>query len=800
MFPDKDVKKPVGFNEADKQTNRVQDSIVVEERTNELIRLNEELCKEIVERRKAEKELEQRTQLLATLLDISNLVSSTLDLKPLLESILDRLKMIIPYRGARIMAIEGEVVRIVAHRSSMSDSEAEEYEFLMDNIPISKEIIMNKKPVVLGDIHSNDEKSETFRKALGQYLDIVFKGSRSWMGIPLIMKDRVIGALTVDYDEPDFYSPHHAELGMAFANQAAIEFENARLYNETIKSADELKTMFSVQQAITSRLDRDYVIQMIADEARRLTHSERTAVFLVEGEDLVLSVFSGKDSRKFLGYRLPIRDSLMGKALFLGKSLMLNDAKNSEDVYEDLIIRANVKSFLSVPLIVGSTPIGTITVVDKVSGEFGLDDERVLSMLASIAVIGLENSRMYQEEQRRHLEDARRRQVAEGLREVLAVLNSNKPLPEILDFIIGQALNLLGTDTGALYRLQSDKGVLKIEASKGLPEEYVNNMMIPVGMGLVGQAVYGRRPIAVEDIAETMSQEDISRTPKRIHKPLKWITSNYHGVLAVPLICKNEVYGGIVLYYKEYKKFSKEEIELAMTFADQTALAIDNARLRSQAEEVAVAAERSRLARDLHDAVTQTLFSSSLIADVLPKIWDKNAEEGKKRLNELRQLTRGALAEMRTLLLELRPSALMESGLKELLTQLTQAVTGRSRIPIDLTIEGQPMLPPDVKIAFYRIAQEALNNVTKHSGASEVKIYLFSTGIEAQKSDYAELRISDNGRGFDIDKVTPDHLGLGIMKERADSAGAVFKVESRPGEGTVVLVNWNESKGGKSNE
>ncbi|HLE89728.1 MAG TPA: histidine kinase, partial [Anaerolineales bacterium] len=135
-------------------------------------------------------------------------------------------------------------------------------------------------------------------------------------------------------------------------------------------------------------------------------------------------------------------------------------------------------------------------------------------------------------------------------------------------------------------------------------------------------------------------------------------------------------------------------------------------------------AERTRLARDLHDAVTQTLFSSSLIAEVLPDLWAMDIEEAKKSTEELRQLTRGALAEMRTLLLELRPASLTQTRLSDLLRQLCEAFIGRSRLPITLTIESERNLPPEVQIAFYRIAQESLNNVFKYARARQVNVSL----------------------------------------------------------------------------
>jgi PAS domain S-box-containing protein len=213
-------------------------------------------------------------------------------------------------------------------------------------------------------------------------------------------------------------------------------------------------------------------------------------------------------------------------------------------------------------------------------------------------------------------------------------------------------------------------------------------------------------------------------------------------------------------------------------------LNLANERLREKAAQDAVTAERTRLARDLHDAVTQTLFSTTLIADVLPDIWEMNPDEGKRRLEELRLLTRGALAEMRTLLVELRPNALVEVPLPTLLRQLTEALSGRARINIQLSAEGERKLPADVQISLYRIAQEALNNVFKHAKANQAIVTL-------RMGDTVRLTIADNGTGFDPSTVTADHLGVKIMRERADAIGAKLSIYSEPGEGTQISVVWS---------
>ena len=212
-----------------------------------------------------------------------------------------------------------------------------------------------------------------------------------------------------------------------------------------------------------------------------------------------------------------------------------------------------------------------------------------------------------------------------------------------------------------------------------------------------------------------------------------------------------------------------------------------NERLRDQAAQDAVTAERTRLARDLHDAVTQTLFSTTLIAEVIPDLWEMNPVEGRRRLEELRQLTRGALAEMRTLLVELRPNALVEVPLATLLRQLTEAMVGRSRIAIQLSAEGERRLPPDVQVGLYRIAQEALNNIFKHARATQAVVTL-------RLGETVRLTVADNGAGFDPAAVTADHLGLKIMRERAEAIGARFSIYSEPDEGTQVSVVWEAKR------
>jgi PAS domain S-box-containing protein len=234
-----------------------------------------------------------------------------------------------------------------------------------------------------------------------------------------------------------------------------------------------------------------------------------------------------------------------------------------------------------------------------------------------------------------------------------------------------------------------------------------------------------------------------------------------------------------------------EVVRLSGTFQDISA--------RKEAEaalaEAAAAAERNQLARDLHDSVTQALFSASLVAEVLPKTWKRDPEAGMAGLEELRTLTRSALAEMRTMLLELRPTALVQTSLDELLLQLAEASTNRVQLMTTYRIDPSPGLPPDVHVTFYRVAQEALNNVVKHAGADQVTVRLGASPPVAERATgdwqgVLTLQISDDGRGLPVEDTSPERLGLGIMRERADGIGAKLDVDSQPDQGTVVTLVW----------
>jgi signal transduction histidine kinase len=288
-----------------------------------------------------------------------------------------------------------------------------------------------------------------------------------------------------------------------------------------------------------------------------------------------------------------------------------------------------------------------------------------------------------------------------------------------------------------------------------------------------------------EPLIETVALEG-EREPDALAIP---VPQPFQSVLAIPVVGSDEDYGSLAIYRQGRQRFTPEETNLAALFGDQAALAVENARLREQAREAAVLAERNRIARDLHDAVTQEIFSASIIADSLPRVWERSQAEGQRGLAELRRLTHGALAEMRTLLIELRPTAILEKKLGDLMAQLGGALNSRTRLAFDIAVHEEGSLPPDVHVALYRIIQEAINNIAKHANARHV-------WVQGQvRPERAVLKVYDDGCGFETGALPGGQLGIGIMQERARSISARLRVHSRPGRGTLIAITWDETGG-----
>lgn len=379
------------------------------------------------------------------------------------------------------------------------------------------------------------------------------------------------------------------------------------------------------------------------------------------------------------------------------------------------------------------------------------------------------------EQKRTEALEQEERILTKALRDTLAKMSSTLDLEKIFDHILDTVKRVTPYDGANILLVESDLirvAYQKGYAEKGVDKNWLNHRIPLTKLATLQQLIDMGKPLAIPDT---------TTSPLWIGFPgLDWINSN----VIAPIRSNGKILGFISLDSATPGYFTQVQAERLQSFADQAAIAIQNAQLLDRAKHTAVMAERNRIANEMHDTISQTLWSISLISERLPDIWEKNAEEGQRVLTTLHQLTQNALAEMRSLLLELHPASLTEAKLGVLIRNIADITTNRTNLTITVRVNHDDTLPPDVHFALYRVVQEALNNIVSHALASRVEIDFTS------QAGRVDLTIQDNGIGFDLANIAVGHLGLSIMADRMNNIGATLETVSQPGSGTRIKVSW----------
>ncbi len=384
-----------------------------------------------------------------------------------------------------------------------------------------------------------------------------------------------------------------------------------------------------------------------------------------------------------------------------------------------------------------------------------------------------------QEQKRSQALEQEERALTEALRDTLTTIGSTLDLDKILDHILDTVARVAPYDGANVLLVESDlvhmvrqKGYVE----QGQDKEWLNRRIPLTRLASLQQLM---------DIGKPMAIANTASSPLWIGFPdLDWVCSN----VIAPIRSNGKVLGFLSLDSATPGFFTQAHAERLQTFADQAAIAIQNARLLDRAKRAAVLAERNRLANELHDTISQTLWSISLITERLPNLWEANNEQGRRSLTTLHQLAQNALAEMRVLLLELHPATLTNKKLGDLIRQAAEITANRTDLNISVQIGQQDPVPPEVHLSLYRVAQESLNNIALHALATHVEIVFNS---HAGRIDFS---IWDDGVGFDPAKIGPGHLGISIMQDRIQNIGGTIEVDSQKGKWTSINVCWTAPK------
>jgi ligand-binding sensor domain-containing protein/signal transduction histidine kinase len=567
--------------------------------------------------------------------------------------------------------------------------------------------------------------------------------------------------------------------GAFWQRTRSIRNRSRDLEQQVASRTRELAALNAIAAVVSRSLDPQQILAGALDKTLEVTGLEAGGIYLLRDEGILRIVAHKGLSAELVQEidNLAVGEGFSGQVVQTGEPLVVDDLPT-----DPRLTRSDMKTsgfhFLAIaPVVSRAAVLGTLFVMSRGPFEFTRQDIDLLCSIGAQIGVAIENARLFAAEQRRAEQF---RLINQAGRELTLILDADKVLEQVTR-MIQEAFGYYHVGIGLI---EGDEVVYRVGAGVlwDDPEFQYKPARLKVSQeGLSGWVAASGEPLVVPDV---------SQDPRYV-----WLTrSQTRSELVVPIMVKGKVIGVLDVQSDRLNAFDDTDLAVLQSLANQVGAAIENARLYEQAQQAAVMAERSRIARDLHDAVTQTLFSASLIAEAVPASWRLDQQEGEQLLDELRALTRGALAEMRTLLLEMRPAGLVETSLGELVHQLAEAATGRIGVPVTTAVDGDLALPPEVHVALYRIAQEALNNMVKHSRASHAEVSLRTTADLLGEGRIVELRIQDDGRGFDPGDVAAEHLGLGIMRERAEAIGAQLQIESEIGRGTRVSLIWREAQ------
>ena len=549
----------------------------------------------------------------------------------------------------------------------------------------------------------------------------------------------------------------------------------------------ELQALMEVSRSMTSTLELRAVFDVVLEQLNALVDYAGASITLREGElfrEVAIQRPRGPTPGPGELETAATYEALEASGLPMkGGHLIVDDvygdspgARGFRDINGGDIrgTRAEyVRSFIAVALMFQDRLAGMLMVAHDAAGFFTEEHASLLRPFADQATVAIENARLYEEQQRRARELA-------SLLQTSRTLASTLDLAQTLDAILEQ-LGAIMEHTGAsILQIRNDYfEIVAARSTTGSRAEIGSRIPFGASPGLsvamrrgetvIIDDVRGDAPMAADYRSAIEAIGALDQPPFNVIR--SW--------MAVPLALKDRVLGVLTISWMEPSYFGPEHARLARAFADQAALAVENARLYEQAQGMAALEERQRLARELHDSVSQALYGIALGAQTARKLLDRQPESAVESVDYVIAQARAGMAEMRSLIFELRPQSLEEEGLVAAINKQVEATEARYEFTIEAALCPEPDISLDAKEVLYRICQEAIHNVVKHAHASEIKITLEETDSSVV------LTVTDNGAGFDTSADYAGHLGLKSMRERAGSRGGSVELTSGPG-GTTV--------------
>ena len=749
-----------------------------------------DISEEAEQQRLLEQRVEERTRELRALLQVSSNVSSTLDLGELLGLVLDQVREVISYTGASMLVVEGDQLVVREARGPESETTPGAggpalQKFSVEGLNTFWRALLDREPIIVDDVRGDDYYAYHFRGAVGDALNSSFSRIVSWLALPMVQKGRFVGMIALSSDRPAAFTRREADLGMAIANQAAVAIENASLFAEAERRAREMTALSRVATSLDLERSVKSTLDNLAQRMVESTGAVGCSVSTITEDGMLLLGGTYGLPEGFLdavaaGHRRgaprPNQVALQGGGPYILRHLRSRTL--AEPLYAELhdVIRDEPwDTLVIVPMRFGERDLGTIETYYLASAE---PDEREIGLITAMARqagTAIENALLFAQTEKRV------RQL-EALTRIAASFTLESSIEQLMNDIAGEVLTATSA-VSATITVTGERAIrpLRIVGVAGQSQEWVDAMQDAYSAGAASSAeiaITERRPVFLPNMRAERLDDPRYAPARRFFEHADW-----DSVLVVPIIYGERPLGVLTVAYAGIDPPGQEEAGFIEAIADQTALAIENARLYQRASAAAALEERQRLARELHDSVSQALYGIALGARTARRrLGDDGPANVVEPLDYVLSLAEAGLTEMRALIFELRPESIATEGLVAAIGRQVAATQARYGITVEADLCEEPHASIETKEAVYRIAQESLHNTVKHARATRVQLTLACDG------ESVRLRIRDNGQGFDPSGEFPGHLGLRSMRERALGIRGTFEIESSPGEGTTVTL------------
>ncbi|NTW98301.1 MAG: GAF domain-containing protein, partial [Oscillochloris sp.] len=493
----------------------------------------------------------------------------------------------------------------------------------------------------------------------------------------------------------------------AIARQAALAVENVRLAERSARLLAKEQLLAELGRDVSATLDLGGILSRTVERLAAAFGSG--SLCLLEDDGVLAVVATSPEEQRLLGARVASGEGMVGWVVQQGRSFFANDV-GADPAFAP--INPAHRACIIAPLRSGGRVIGTLNVGSQQLGAFSYEDVDLLEAIAAQVGGPITSARLYQQSQRlaAHIQrHADQLAVLNSIaRAASATLEQEYSLPEVT----AQIRSGFGYDQVDLFLVDDETNELVLAASFGMLPAMGPGYRQHLNLGIIGKAARSGQTIRVDDVHSepgyfVVAERSVTRAE-----------------LCVPIIASGRTLGLLNLESPQLGAFSDEDVSIMETIADVLAGTLENARLYRRAQAAAVLEERNRLARELHDSVSQQLFSMTLTAQAARAQLEKNPQRAAAQLERLQETATAALAEMRALIFQLRPPALRDQGLAAALQQHAQALSRREGLAIALSVVGDDRLARGLEQPLFRIVQEALNNVVKHANARNVTVSL----------------------------------------------------------------------------